>query len=392
METTTRPFFALYVVWHPSNKSGRKVADLLHSKFGRDLHQNVAGDLGLSVIYRNKAVPGDFVPLPIDWDEAEITAVVVLVDSALDSDQAWSNYVQELSQNAQAKGRLLTRLFPVVMEAGDRELQFEEQALRWDRWEGPDAERERRLVRDLTNEFSRMLRYRLDLFRRSEVAEEPFPEYLKKFQVFISHSKHDDDGESVARSSRDWLHQNSVLSSFFDVYDIPPGLSFQEVILHQIETSAFVALHTDSYSSRDWCRIEVIEAKRRHVPMVVVDCLRDIDPRSIPYMGNVPIVRMSSDQRDRIGAVTECLLDEVFRTYLWHCRVEPFRATYPNVLFTARPPELILLATLPDRQSETGFTIVYPEPRLGTAESRLFSKIAPNVRTLTLTKWMEENQ
>ena len=126
--------------------------------------------------------------------------------------------------------------------------------------------------------------------------------------------------------------------------------------------------------------------------MVVVDCLRDIDPRSIPYMGNVPIVRMSPDQRDRIGTVTECLLDEVFRTYLWHCRVKPFCATYPNVLFTARPPELILLATLPDRQSETGFTIVYPEPRLGTAEARLFSEIAPNVRTLTLTEWMEENQ
>ena len=109
-------------------------------------------------------------------------------------------------------------------------------------------------------------------------------------------------------------------------------------------------------------------------------------------MGNVPIVRMSPDQRYRIGVVTECLLDEVFRTYLWCCRVEPFRARYPNVLFTARPPELILLATLPDRQSKTDSTIVYPEPLLGTDEARLFSEIAPNVRTLTLTKWMEENQ
>ena len=392
MKITTRPLFALYVVWHPSNESGRKLATLLHRHFGRDLHQNVAGDLGLSVIYRSEAVYGESVPLPINWGEAEITAVVVLMDSELASDQAWLNYVQELSQNVQAKGRLLTRLFPVVMEVGDRELQFEEQALRWDLWEGPNAERGHRLVRALTNEFSRMLRYRLDLSRRPEVAEEPFSEYLKEFQVFISHLKHDDDGESIALSSRDWLHQNSVLSSFFDVYDIPPGLSFREVILHGIKTSAVVALHTDSYSSREWCRREVIEAKRWHVPMIVVDCLRDVDPRSIPYMGNVPIVRMSPDQRDRIGAVTGCLLDEVFRTYLWHCRVEPFRATYPNVLFTARPPELILLATLPDRQSGTGSVIVYPEPLLGTDEARLFLKIAPNVRTLTLTKWMEENQ
>ena len=84
------------------------------------------------------------------------------------------------------------------------------------------------------------------------------------------------------------------------------------------------------------------------------------------------------------------LLEEVFRTYLWRCRIEPFRETYSNVLFTARPPELISLATLPDRRSGTNSTIVYPEPLLGTDEARLFSEIAPNVRTLTLTEWMEE--
>ena len=172
---------------------------------------------------------------------------------------------------------------------------------------------------------------------------------------------------------------------------IPAGLSFREVLLHQIETSAVVALYTDSYSSREWCRREVVEAKRRHVPMIVVDCLRDVDQRSIPYMGNVPVVRMGADQQDRIRTVIGCLLDEVFRTCLWRCRVEPFRETYSNVLFTARPPELISLATLPGHESEAGSAIVYPEPPLGTDEARLFSEIAPNVRTLTLTEWMEEN-
>ena len=390
METTTRPLFALYIVWHPSNEDGVKVADLLRRHFGPDRHRNIAGDPGLSVLYRREIAPSERVPLSIDWDEAEITAVVVLVDSALASDQAWSNYVRKLSQNAQTRGRLLARLFPVVMEPGGRKLQLDEQALRWDRWEGSEAEQKQRLVSNLTYEFSRMLRYRLDLHRRPEIAEAPFPDYLQNFQMFISHSKHDDDGESVARSSRNWLHENSALSSFFDVYDIPAGLSFREVILHQVETSAFVALHTDSYSSREWCRREVIEAKRRHVPMIVVDCLRDTDQRSIPYMGNVPIVRLIPDQQDRIGIFTGCLLDEVFRTYLWRCRVEPFCKNHPDVLFTARPPELISLATLPVHQSKAGSTIVYPEPSLGTDEARLFSEIAPNVRTLTLTEWMEE--
>ena len=392
MDATTRPLFTLYVVWHPSNASGAEVTDLLRRHFGYDRHRNVAGNPGVSVLYRSEIVPAGVAPLAIDWDEAETTAVVVLVDSAVAGDEGWSNYVRELSLNAQTRGRLLARLFPVVMDSGGRELQFEEQALRWDRWEGPSAEKGQRLVSELTYEFSRMLRHRLDLRRRPEIAEAPFPEYLNKFQVFISHSKHDDDGESVARSSRDWLHENSALSSFFDVYAIPAGLSFREVILHQVETSAVVVLHTDSYSSREWCRREVIEAKRRHVPMIVVDCLRNIDQRSIPYMGNVPVVRMSPDQRDRIGTFTGHLLDEVFRTYLWRYRVEPFREAYPNVLFTARPPELISLATLPMHQSETGSAIVYPEPLLGADEARLFSEIAPDVPVLTLAEWMEENQ
>ena len=387
METTTRPLFALYIVWHPSNENAGKVADLLRRHFGRDRHRSIAGDPGLSVIYRSEIAPGELAPLPTDWDEAETTAVVVLVDSALAGDTAWSNYVRELSRNAQTRG-LSARLFPVVMEPGGRELQFEEQALRWDRWEESYADRERRLVSDLTCEFIRMLRHRL---RGPEAAEASLADYLEKIQVFISHSKHDDDGEPVARSIRDWLHEHSALSSFFDVHDIPAGLSFREVLLHQIETSAVVALYTDSYSSREWCRREVVEAKRRHVPMIVVDCLRDVDQRSIPYMDNVPVVRMGADQQDRIRTVIGCLLDEVFRTCLWRCRVEPFREAYSNVLFTARPPELISLATLPAHENEAGSAIVYPEPPLGTDEARLFSEIAPNVRTLTLTEWMEEN-
>ncbi len=340
----------------------------------------------MSVIYRCQMALGEPAPLSIDWDEVETTAVVVLVDSALAGDQEWSNYVRELSRNAQTRG-LSARLFPVVMESGGRELQLEEQALRWDRWEGSYADRQRRLVSDLTCEFIRMLRHRLC---GPESTEAPLADYLERIQVFISHSKHDDDGETIARSIRDWLHENSALSSFFDVRDIPVGLSFREVLLHQIETSVVMTLHTDSYSSREWCRREVIEAKRRHVPMIVVDCLRDVDQRSIPYMGNVPVVRMGADQQDRIRTVIGRLLDEVFRTYLWRCRVEPFREAYSDVLFTARPPELISLATLQAYESEGGAAIVYPEPPLASDETRLFTEIAPNVRTLTLTEWMEE--
>lgn len=389
MTTSTQPIFTLYVVWHPDYSYGGKIAELLRERFASVRHRDFAGDGGLSVIFRSTAPPGGQIPLPVDWDEAETTAVVVLADSMLAGDPARLDYVRELARNAQGKG-LSANLFPVAMESAALGLGFEEQALLWDRWEGSDAEREHRLVSNLIHEFSRMLRHRLALLRRPpEAVEASLEDYLQKIRVFISHSKHDDDGETVARSIRDWLHDYGPLSSFFDVADIPPGTSFRDVLLHGIETSAVLALHTDSYSSREWCRREVIEAKRRHVPLVVVDCLREGDRRSIPYMGNAPIVRMNPGKRNRLGAVIECLLEEVFRTYLWRCRVERFREKHPCVLFTARPPELIALAALPAPENGDFTAIVHPDPRLGTDEARLFEAIAPNMRVRTLTEWLE---
>ncbi len=372
------------------------MADRLRRRFGRDRYRNVAGNSGVSILYRSRAPRGALAPLPIEWDEAETTAAVVLIDVTLAADRAWVAYVRELAQNAKTRD-LSAGFFPVMIESQGLELRLEEQALLWCRWEGSRPEREQRLVSSLTCEFSRMLRHRLNPLRRPATAEAQLASYLEKIKVFISHSKHDDDGEPVARSIRNWLHEHSALASFFDVYDIPAGLSFQEVLLHQIETSdVVIALHTDSYSSREWCRREVIKAKRRHVPMIVVDCLRDTDPRGFAYMGNVPIVRMNPDQRDRINAVMECLLTEVFQTYLWRCRVERFKDAYPeqvkHALFMARPPELLSLADSirPSDRVRIETTIVYPGPLLGADEARLFQEIAPKVRLRTLTKWLEE--
>jgi hypothetical protein len=53
-----------------------------------------------------------------------------------------------------------------------------------------------------------------------------------------------------------------------------------------------VAIHTDSYSSREWCRREIIEAKRWNVPLVVANGISNLDERGFPYMGNVPVVRL----------------------------------------------------------------------------------------------------
>jgi len=210
-------------------------------------------------------------------------------------------------------------------------------------------------------------------------------------QIFLSHSKHDEDGERIARVVRDALHDGQGFSSFFDVKDIPTGTRFDRVLLAQVRVSAVVAIHTDSFSSREWCRREVIEAKRHNVPLVVANCIQDADERGFPYMGNVPLVRMDPVLLDRIDNIVGRLLDEVLKDFLWRCRVEMVRRDGGEAaVFLPRPPELISLAGL-DGEAQAAVTIVYPDPPIGSEEQRLFEVIAPLVKLGSITEWIAQS-
>lgn len=389
MSDPTRPFLVIYVIWHPDFTEGNAIADSLREHFRRRLYENVAGGTGLSVIYRFAAAPGAAAPLPIDLDDAETTAIVVLADHKLVADQAWTGYIRELVERTDTAG-LGSRVFPVAIDAGVLGgLGVGEQALRWDRWTGLLDERCRQLTAELTYEFCRMLRHYLEHLKHPGEEEEVLDAYLKKVQIFLSHSKHDEDGERIAYSIRDRLHRGHGLASFFDVHDIPPGLRFHKVLLQQVRVSAMVAIHTDSYSSREWCRREVIEAKRWNVPLVIANSISDLDERGFPYLGNVPVVRLEPHGTDRIDFVIGRLLDEVLKDFLWRCRVELVGGTAnPAVIFLPRPPELISLANLPLAAEVPEPVIVYPDPPLSAEEERLFAQVAPKVQLRSLTEWL----
>lgn len=388
MESITRPPFMLYVVWHPSYTKGVSIAEGLRRRFGADRYRNITGGAGVTILFRNTAAPGQSMPSPVDWDDAATTAVVVMIDNSLTNDSSWTQYVRNLSEDAESKG-LDARVFPVAMESGVLDISLNVQALLWERWNGEDDEREQQLHRELTYAFIRMLRHNLE---RQAGDENRIRAYRQNIQVFLSHSKHDEHGESVAMSFRDWLHNNSALSSFLDVYDIPPGLSFSSVMDDSIQDGAMVSIYTDTYSSREWCRHEVIQAKRMNVPMLVVDCLQTVDERSFPYLGNVPVIRMDPCRKDRNDLVVSLLLDEIFKEFLWRQRTERLRESNPDVMFTARPPELVLISSLTNSNCEDERPIVYPGPPLGFEEARLFSSIVPSVRLYTLADWLVEDR
>jgi hypothetical protein len=387
MADASRPFLAVYIVWHP-NFDGAKIAESLREHFRRKLYENVAGGTGLSVIFRSAPPPTAATPLPIDLNEAETTAIVVLAESFLARDRAWIDYVHELVDRTESAG-LRSRVFPVALDQMAFGINITEQALRWDLWLGTKEARRHRLIRELTYEFCRMLRHYLARLKHPADDEAALEGYLKKVQIFLSHSKHDDGGERVARAVRDRLHDGHAPASFFDVHDIPAGLRFHKVLLQQVKVSAVVAVHTDSYSSREWCRREIIEAKRCNVPLVVANCISRMDERGFPYMGNVPIVLMNPASPARIDVLIGRLLDEVLKDFLWRCRVEVLGgAGDPKVVLLPRPPELISLAGLAIGADVAQHVIVYPDPPLSAEEERLFEDVAPRVRLRSLTEWL----
>lgn len=387
MPLPTRPFLVIYVAWHPAFADGARLAKVLFDHYRRKLYENVTGGTGVPVVYRSALVPGVTVPIDVALDEAETSAVVMLIDDQWVADPGWVAWGRQLMDRTDAAG-LGARVFPVAISASATTVGMAEQAVRWDRWDaGIAGTREQRLITTLTYQFCRMLRSYLERLRHPAEEEEELNRYLKKVEIFLSHSKHDPNGERIARLIRDAIFRGDGFESFFDVHDIPAGLRFNKVLLQKVKVSAVVAIHTDSYSSREWCRREIIEAKRWNVPLVVTNCLSDLDERGFPYMGNVPVVRMDPIAADRIEYVIGRLLDEVLKDFLWRCWVALVGKVESDVVFLPRPPELISLAGLVDRV-DSGTTLVYPEPPIGAEEQRLFEIVAPKVRLRSMTEWL----
>src|SRR2546423_13551657 len=104
MTPSTRPFIVIYVAWHPELADGPVIANALYDHYRRELYENVAGGTGLSVIYRSTPGPGSDVPISIDFDDAETSAIVLLIDERGGADSAWVGWGREVVGRTDAAG------------------------------------------------------------------------------------------------------------------------------------------------------------------------------------------------------------------------------------------------------------------------------------------------
>lgn len=190
--------------------------------------------------------------------------------------------------------------------------------------------------------------------------------------VFISHSKqgngklNEKEGEKTAKEVRNFLYSDTKLNSFFDVHDILDGYKFEDQIKAHAGNCSLLILFTDFYSSREWCRIEALTAKKHHVPIVAVFMMKGDVDRVFPYIGNIPSTVFDGDWRKVINLLLRTTLDQTYEKELLRSE-ENVTTTY-----LPYPPEAYNMSLL---KAETN-KVLYPEPPLGNEELEVLKNIA----------------
>ena len=237
---------------HPEATVSADLASTIFRELCADPDVPARRGLGIPIRFRSSVSP-DEAPAPIPFGAAKHTAVFVLADDKLVADPAWRSYVEELTKaKTPVTSSLLQRSPPRRTSRQDSATGRQFVC----RSSVPSTGRVSSLEYDVKNDLCRLLD----------------PE-AKKVTVFLSHAKH--DGLEITTAVRRHLHEHTKLDDFFDAADIPDGARFAESITKSAGSlPVLLAVQTDGYGSREWCRLEVLEAKRRRVPIVVLAAIQ----------------------------------------------------------------------------------------------------------------------
>jgi hypothetical protein len=213
-------------------------------------------------------------------------------------------------------------------------------------------------------------------------------------RVFLCHAKA--DGSGIARRVRRYLYEETQLSSFFDLHDVPHGHQVRKSIEESIRDSVLLVIWTDRLLDSPWCQMEIIEARRQQRPLLLLDALATTTPRLFPFLGNMPVVRWRRDPSPVVSAI----LLELIRTYHLQAVFESRRERRPGVpSFCLHPPDLLdssFERTTAITSNENRLASeelpdpdlwVYPDPPLKSVELEVLRELVPRKRFLSLFEW-----
>jgi hypothetical protein len=360
------PSVVTYVVWHPAFEQGATLARQIFAFLNRDLEAPEARAIGIPVYFRSTPLPGGTLPLEIKPAPGTLSFVILLVDRQMGVDPRWRPYIDRLLARL-PKGHVLPCLFTqVTAELGPAFRSLNSVFLQLAKIS--KAEQSRRLLHEVSHALSRLL---LQPRQASRGALPPPP-----ISLFVSHAKR--DGVPFAKALRDFILTQTQGNAFFDVNRIAPGFPFDVQIFTEVAHSALIVIQTDAYASREWCRREVIEAKRLGRPIVVLNAVQQGEERSFPYLGNVPTLRWKPQEQsiqETCRALVDMTLREVLHAAFFEREIKQLKSLYPllrRAQILTRPPELLTAPPLKRRARLP--PVIYPDPPIGDEELEVLAR------------------
>ena len=190
-------------------------------------------------------------------------------------------------------------------------------------------------------------------------------------RLFISHAKA--DGIAMANSLIGVLQQLKAAGGervgfdyFYDAQHIESGSVWRSVIKGEASRSMLIALRTEAYEGRYWCRREFLAAERRGLPIVAVDLRKEQyhDSALLPF-DVVPNVRVHDGNLIRV----------VLHAMAAHLRALRAQSMAPEVQVLPHRPSVYSLSGV--LQTGMAGRIAYPGPKLSNT---FVQAVAPMLR------------
>jgi hypothetical protein len=391
---------SIFVVWHPNFKEGKAIADKLYSTFCRDIEQPLSRGLNIPVYYRSVSL--DRMPIPIDKNNSTRNAIVLLIEQNYMIDDDFREYTESLAGLVDEN----TRVYPVALAEQSYEIGCGLQQLQFIRAykgglskESYTAKRSKnnfdlsdlmdfnlafnKIKTEILHDCSRlMMKMNSTWLDDDTAAKVPSP-----VKLFLSHAKK--GGLKTTTGFKEFIERETKLDVFFDAVDIADGYDFEKQFEDNMKNAALVVFHTDEYSTREWCRIEVLIAKRNKCSIVVVHDIKNGEKRAFPYLGNTPTIALSQNEEESFSEIINLTLYQVLNNLFQLELLESFHIEFEKegteFISITSPPELFNYIDIYKKKKESNnqLVVIYPEPPLGMEELKILNEIDKDIKFIT---------
>jgi len=368
---------SVFIVWHPDYLEGQQTADFLYSVLCRDSTKPLIRSMGIPVYFRNKNVSETNQPLEINFTESEYTAIIALVSDEFVNDNNYGKFLDSIFDKCETE-KEKRRIYPVAISKSAYKVSTKFSAINFIRVDRNKLVCDKEEIVSINSQIKTPILHelcRLLMNMKKATDETESLATSPPIKLFISHSKHD-ESKLDASKFRDYINSQTQLKTFFDTNDISYGSNFGEEIKKAAKESALVVFQSDSYADREWCRIEVLEAKTAGCPIVIVNAVQNGEKRAFPYLGNYPSIRYKNNFIEIIDLTLEQVLFNLYTKIFLDSLTDLYKIKTDKILSTS--PELFNFIQLKKKglnQGEEYSLVIYPDPPLGSEEMEILNQL-----------------